>query len=1235
MGGEGLATRRFEIVRPVGAGAMGIVYEARERATGERVAIKTLQELEAHGLYRLKSEFRQLQGITHDNLVRLRELVAEDETWFLVMDFVEGLDAVAHVRGGDAQAMASTLDHVPTGSLRRAERRAPPTPVEVDVDHGVVRAVVAGVAAGLQALHDAGCIHRDIKPSNILVRRDRGPVILDFGLVAQQVGLDSTEGLLVGTLPYMAPEQALGHRASPAVDCYALGVLLFEMLTGRWPHLGSLPEMIAAKQTVPAPAVSTLAPDTPPDLDRLCGDLLCRDPLRRPTALDVARRLAGTAAPTRMRRLAMRTGSLGAGFVGRRAELDHLSALMARTRAGHPATVWIRGESGVGKTALVRRFVEHVAGEHDGAVILRTRCHEHELVPFKAVDGIVDALSTFMRTLPSDAAASLLPRHASLLRTAFPVLARVDAIARAPSPIRPVQDAQERRQRAFASLRELLGRVAERWPLVLVIDDLHWGDADSAQLLQEVLRPPDAPPLLLVVASRDDAAAAGLVDIFNVLGDGTHVLDIGGLGPTDAVELARRLLVAAGVRGRDTALTIGDEAAGNPLMVHELVRHVASAVHTPQTLRLDDAIRLRVSALSPAAQHALRVLCLAGAPLTIDLLGLASGLSLLELSHAVAVLVAESLVRSSGAPHNAFEPYHDRVSEAIVDVIDPAARSEMHLGLASTLEGTSVATTRPELLVHHFRACGDLERAAEYAERAARLASDGLAFGRAADLLVLALHLQPGDAEAVRPRRIALAEAMVRAGRLLDAADEFLAAAHGADRQLSFQLKFRALEQLLRGGALDRGYLLAGEVLSRHGIRLARGPLRAALGMLGQRVLLRMRGTRYTARATDDLVAAELEVIDVLWSVASAFVFVDPMINRALTVRCARLALRAGEPRRIAVALGCEATNRAFVGETARVVADRLCARSLEVAGSSGSAYALGYAHGAAGMTSFLRGDFPEALAAFERGVEVLRSEATDARWEIDVGEIYRAVSLLWLGRLRELDAIASRLLAEAHQSGDQYLTIGLRAWRTNLLWLVRDQPADARRFVEEAQAITQRHSQAFGLFEFLYTLALGNIDLYEGAPEAAWQRIDGIWGALRRTRLTGVESVDTEACGLRLRAALALAPHVGRDDRRSLLAVAARMAGSLRGSRMRSALGALGAAMVANLRDGGVAAERIDRALAGLDAASLHLYAACARARLGDAATALAGEAFLNRERVVRPDALAAVLVPVRAVRG
>jgi hypothetical protein len=297
----------------------------------------------------------------------------------------------------------------------------------------------------------------------------------------------------VGTLPYMAPEQALGQRSSPSVDCYALGVVLFEMLTGRWPHDGNMAEMIAAKQALPAPRASAFAPATPDDLDRLCADLLHHDPLRRPSALDVSLRFS-LDAPPHPRRPATRTGSMGRRFVGRRHQLEALAEIMTQTRTGVPRTVWIRGESGVGKSALLRRFADEARSRYTDAVVLQTRCHEHELLPFKAVDGIVDALSAFLRSLRPEHAASLLPRHASLLRVAFPVLARVDAIAGAPYPVRPVQDPHERRQRAFASLRELLGRVAERHPLVLVIDDLQWGDGDSAQLLQEVLRPPDAPP---------------------------------------------------------------------------------------------------------------------------------------------------------------------------------------------------------------------------------------------------------------------------------------------------------------------------------------------------------------------------------------------------------------------------------------------------------------------------------------------------------------------------------------------------------------------------------------------------------------------------------------------------------------------------------------------------------------------------------------------------------------------
>jgi serine/threonine protein kinase len=155
-----LDSERFGIVRPVGAGGMGIVYEARDRRTGERVAIKTLHELDGHALYRLKNEFRQLRGIVHDNLVRLRELVAENGAWFLVMDFIDGLDVVAHVRGNDREAIASTIDGKAAATMRWQALASPrPAADNIELDYRAVRRLAGEIGAGLHALHEAGCVH--------------------------------------------------------------------------------------------------------------------------------------------------------------------------------------------------------------------------------------------------------------------------------------------------------------------------------------------------------------------------------------------------------------------------------------------------------------------------------------------------------------------------------------------------------------------------------------------------------------------------------------------------------------------------------------------------------------------------------------------------------------------------------------------------------------------------------------------------------------------------------------------------------------------------------------------------------------------------------------------------------------------------------------------------------------------------------------------------------------------
>jgi serine/threonine protein kinase len=233
-----------------------------------------------------------------------------------------------------------------------------------------LRSALRQLAEALYALHAAGLVHRDIKSSNVRVTTEGRVVLLDFGLVIG-TGTDTAwTQQIAGTPACMAPEQASSAAVGPEADWYGLGVLLFEALTGRLPFDGSPLEVLARKQKEQAPAPTKLDPRVPRDLDELCVALLSVDPAARPKGADVLRALGLASVASSVTGTHTQTNV----FVGRGAELHALMAAFRDSRRGQPVTVMVGGESGVGKSALVRRFAQRLTLEVPDAVVLAGRC---------------------------------------------------------------------------------------------------------------------------------------------------------------------------------------------------------------------------------------------------------------------------------------------------------------------------------------------------------------------------------------------------------------------------------------------------------------------------------------------------------------------------------------------------------------------------------------------------------------------------------------------------------------------------------------------------------------------------------------------------------------------------------------------------------------------------------------------------------------------------------------------
>ncbi len=322
----------YEILSILGRGGMGIVYRAHDRKRGTTVALKTVIRANPSALYHFKQEFRTLLDLSHPNLVILYELISDGQDWFFTMELIDGVNFMQFVRSGFARPDSDILRNAGAEALlSRAPEEKPPSGREElgtpslavndlksvglsAVQWGRLRETLRQLSEGLVALHDANKLHRDIKPTNVMVTREGRVVLLDFGLATE---LDhgecdpSSEGSVVGTVAYMAPEQAASMKVSSASDWYSVGVMLYEALTGRLPFTGKPLKVLMDKQMHDPPTPRTLVPDVPEDLGALCVELLRREPEARPSGRDVLRRLGGV--PTEPDPRTTQHSSRGAG----------------------------------------------------------------------------------------------------------------------------------------------------------------------------------------------------------------------------------------------------------------------------------------------------------------------------------------------------------------------------------------------------------------------------------------------------------------------------------------------------------------------------------------------------------------------------------------------------------------------------------------------------------------------------------------------------------------------------------------------------------------------------------------------------------------------------------------------------------------------------------------------------------------------------------------------------------
>ena len=710
----------YEILAEIGSGGLGTVYRARDVNDDAVVAVKMLNITGDEAQRRFLREFNILSRIRHPRIVRSHKWGLHAGKPYFSMDYLQGRPL------SDLIASEEELETLRTVWLLPLIRQ---------------------IGEGLAYIHEQGVVHRDLKPSNIMISMVEGePVvaILDLGLARFR---DSTEkrvtppGRPTGTVEYMSPEQIRARRTDQRSDLYSLGVVLYEILTGKPPFTGENPASVMFQhlRDLPRPPRPSTGGASSP-IEESVMRLLAKEPIDRYSSVgNLLRDLPEIDEQSSLRETGAASVSISPApvlqpqFQGRDREMKALREILRETVDGVGRMVLISGVAGIGKSQVLEEF-QADARVH-GIRVQTGRCYESG----------GPAFGPFLEML-RDIAEQPGVRGTDLEASVRRVLTQIE---------RPAPTDQRDPYPAMETLSELLGDLSRETPTLVCIEDLQWSDDVTLRFLDFMRRDPDPMAFVFGLACRrvdEDPLPPGIDDLTKGPDvPGVVHLQLEPLEMEETGNLAASLLGEQAVP-EEEARRIFRETGGNPLFVVELIRgsveegliwrDSAGAWRWPESREwpmpsgIMQAIELRLGRLRSAQRQALEYASIFRGEFSFELISEVWREDELRLLETLEGHVRLGLLKDLQDREGRYRFSHGLIQRTVYEGITENRRTLLHQEAGRALETRSESggTEILDELAYHFSRSNDLKKMAHYVTASGRIALRMLDFSRALEL---------------------------------------------------------------------------------------------------------------------------------------------------------------------------------------------------------------------------------------------------------------------------------------------------------------------------------------------------------------------------------------------------------------------------------------------------------------------------------------------------------------------